>query len=317
VKGAALLGWLGWWVCAAAAAAQTGSSAEAPVTKLPAGALLVKGAWSSATDSTPMPEAGKVADRYYTNEYFRLRYPLPANWTQQYEGPPPSDSGYYVLAQILPASPADPASRGTILITAQDLFFTPGPANNAREFVQDVADHLSSAYVVEQPPSQLKIQGRSFVQFGYASPGIGLHWRILATEARCHIVQFVFTTRDRGLTERLLSDFRNISLTSADTPVCVRGYASATNLVEKVDRALLEHPFNPIPVRVTIDERGSVKHIHFLSAFASDARTITDAVMQWRFKPYRVDGHPVEVETGIVFGRELHVTAEGSRPAPD
>jgi hypothetical protein len=25
----------------------------------------------------------------------------------------------------------------------------------------------------------------------------------------------------------------------------------------------------------------------------------------------------VEVETGIVFGRELHVTAEGSRPAPD
>ena len=31
--------------------------------------------------------------------------------------------------------------------------------------------------------------------------------------------------------------------------------------------------------------------------------SITDALLQWRFKPYLRDGEPVEVETGIMFGR--------------
>src|SRR5690348_8315995 len=90
---ARVLGWMAGWVCAAAIAAQ------APA-KLPAETLLVKGAWSSASDSvTPVPEAGTLLDHIYSNDYFGLRYPLPANWTQPYQGPPPSDSGDYVLAQ--------------------------------------------------------------------------------------------------------------------------------------------------------------------------------------------------------------------------
>jgi hypothetical protein len=318
-RDAALLGWVGWWVCAASFAAQTGgdSSTQAPAAKLPEQTLLVKGAWSSATDTvTPVPEAGRVAGLQYTNEYFGLKYSLPANWLQQYQGPPPSDSGYYVLAQILPVDPADAGSRGTILITAHDLFFTPVPASNAREFVKDVAGHLGPAYVVEQRPSQVKIRDRTFVRFGYTSPAIGLHWYVLATQIRCHIVQFVFTTRDRALTDKLLRGFREIAL-PGDTPVCVKGYASPANLVAKVEPPPVEHPFNPIPVRVIVDKQGKVKHVHFLSAFPSDARTIADAVLQWRFKPYLVDGRPMEVETGVVFGRELQVTASGSRSAPD
>jgi len=138
-----LLGWLGWWVCgatngcAAAVAAQTDASAPA---KLPAETLLVKGAWSTASDSTtPVPEGGTLVDRRYINDYFGLRYPLPTNWTQQYQGPPPSDSGYYVLAQIAPSDPADAANRGTLLITAHDLFFSPVPAGNALELANDIA----------------------------------------------------------------------------------------------------------------------------------------------------------------------------------
>ena len=49
--------------------------------------------------------------------------------------------------------------------------------------------------------------------------------------------------------------------------------------------------------------QGKVKHIHFLSAFPEQAQGITDALRQWRFKPYLRDGRPVEVETGIMFGR--------------
>jgi hypothetical protein len=49
-----------------------------------------------------------------------------------------------------------------------------------------------------------------------------------------------------------------------------------------------------------------VQHIHFLSAFPDQARVITDALRQWKFKPYLRDGKPVEVETGVMFGRAAH-----------
>jgi outer membrane biosynthesis protein TonB len=57
-------------------------------------------------------------------------------------------------------------------------------------------------------------------------------------------------------------------------------------------------------VRIIIDRQGRVRHIHFLRAFPDQAKSITDAVMQWRFKPHLEGGRPVEVETGIMFGRK-------------
>src|ERR1700730_18808052 len=84
---------------------RTGDSSTNPqAIKVPTGVILVKGAWSSASDSvTPLLEGGTLANSVYSNQYFGLTYNLPPDWTEKYSGPPPSDSGYYVLAQIRPA----------------------------------------------------------------------------------------------------------------------------------------------------------------------------------------------------------------------
>src|SRR5467141_532105 len=104
--------------------------------KLPTGVLLVKGAWSSASDSvTPLPEGERVAGNVYSNPYFGLTYTLSPDWTEKYTGPPPSDSGYYVLAQIRPADTFKGSGRGSILIGAQDLFFTLTSVRNALELI--------------------------------------------------------------------------------------------------------------------------------------------------------------------------------------
>src|SRR6516165_7182275 len=72
--------------------------------KVPEGVIIVKGAWSSASDSvTPVPEGGGVTGNVFNNEYFGITYTLPPDWLEKYKGPPPSDSGRYVLAQIRPA----------------------------------------------------------------------------------------------------------------------------------------------------------------------------------------------------------------------
>ncbi len=281
---------------------------------LPSDVILVKGAWSSASDSvTPVPEGGRVANNVFSNQYFGFTYTLSPDWTQMYVGPPPSDSGYYVLAQIRPADTFKGASRGSILIAAQDMFFTLTPAVNALELINYNKESLNADYKVEQPPTLVSIANHSFVRFDYGSPVAELHWHVLATQIRCHLVQFVFTSRDTKLVESLIQEMSKMTLPAeagpisgkggGDVPVCIKDYAGGENVMERIDAVFGERRFNPAPVRIIIDKQGKVKHIHFLSAFPDQVKAITDALFQWRFKPYLRDGKPVEVETGILFGR--------------
>jgi hypothetical protein len=173
--------------------------------------------------------------------------------------------------------------------------------------------NLKADYTVEQPATLVRIADRSFVRFAYASQVAELHWHILATQIRCHVVQFVFTSRDAKLTETLIQQMNDMKLPAdagpisgtggGDVPVCINGYAREENIVERVDPVFTERRFNPVPVRIIIDKEGRVKHIHFLSAFPDQAKAITDALSRWRFKPYLRDGGPTEVETGLMFGR--------------
>jgi hypothetical protein len=280
--------------------------------QVPTGVILVKGAWSSASDSvTPVPEGSRVTNGVLSNAYFGMNYTLPPGWSKGYDGPPPSDSGRYVVAHVRAADSLT-AGMGSILISAQDMFFTPLPARNALQLVNYMKDNLPADYKLEEPVSSTKIAGRPFTFFAYWSPVAQLHWYVVTTEIRCHAVQFVLTSRDTKLLRSLLVDLDRMKLppqadptTGADGnnfPVCVKDYAPA-NVLNKVDPIFTEPRGNPVPVRIIIDRNGKVKHIHFLSAFPEQAKAISDALRQWRFKPYLQNGHPVEVETGIMFGR--------------
>jgi hypothetical protein len=226
---------------------------------------------------------------------------LPSDWTEPFSGPPPSENAGYVLGNFVPSSTFKGASRGTILVTAQDLFFSIIPPRNAKELIKYSSDHLQPYYTIEHPPSELTIAGRPFARFDYASPVAGLHWYVLATQVRCHVIQFFLNSRDPNLLDSIVHDMNQMKLAAGDSPRCIAGYAEQ-NVISKVDPVLTERKFNSIPVRIIIGTDGKVKHVHVISAFASQARIITDALLQWRFKPYLQNGEPVEVETGIQFG---------------
>jgi hypothetical protein len=297
------------------------SSADNPsLAKVPKDVILVKGASPSASDSvTPVPEAARVAQDAFSDPYFGITYSLPPDWTQEYDGPPPSESGRYVLAQLGPPKTKDGPNSASMLITAQDMFFTPMPATNALELTKYLRDHLQADYKVERPPTLAKIAGRSFSFFAYWSPVAELHWYVLGIQIRCHAVQFVLTSRDTKLLDRLMFDLNRMKLPAEASatvgdgggpfPVCIRDYARRENVIARVDPVFTEHRFNPVPVRIIIDKEGKIKHIHLISAFPDQAKAITDALQQWRFKPYLSEGKPAEVETGISFGRASHSVA--------
>jgi hypothetical protein len=292
--------------CVLLCAAAQGAALNA----IPGEAILVKGAWSSASDSTaPEPEGGELIDNVYRNKYFELAYGLSRDWTQRFEGPPPSDSGYYVLAQIEPTDPSQ-ARQGHILIAAQDMFFTLTPARNALELIDYYKDHLAIDYKVERAPTQVRIADHAFVRFDYVSPIAELHWRVLATEIRCHTLQFVFTGHSVEAMEHLVEKMNTMKWpTDGAAPVCIKDFASADNVIVREDPVFSEPRFNPVPVRIVIDVQGRVKYIHFLRALPDQVKGISDALRLWRFRPYVSNGRPVEVETGIMFGRAPHPAA--------
>src|SRR3954470_15118970 len=112
---------------------------------VPKNTIMIKGAAPGVSDpATPVPEDGRVAERRYRNAYFGLSYPIPAGWSEQPAGPPPSDGGAYVLAQFA-------APRVHVLVTAQDLFFGERPIAG-----------VPPQFEAEGGPDEVTIGGRKF-----------------------------------------------------------------------------------------------------------------------------------------------------------
>jgi TonB family protein len=63
--------------------------------------------------------------------------------------------------------------------------------------------------------------------------------------------------------------------------------------------ALAVHTEGAVQIEATINKEGSVTNVRVLSGNAVLAHAAVEAVRQWRYKPYYLDGQPVEIETQI------------------
>jgi len=251
------------------------------------------------------PEVGEVAQGSYTNAYFDLSFPLPQAWTTGLAGPGPSETGYYVLSTLIPSGDLD----GTILISAQDTFFAHKEYSDVAAAATDFRQAMSrvAAMTIDREPSEMKIAGRDVWRVDFS--GVGLYRAMFVTEIRCHLVSFNLTTREPELLASLAHSLDTLSYTSgkrgtaaASFPVCDKGYATPENILKRVEPVDAPGPrFAPVPVRIIIDGDGMVKHIHVIRSSDEQRKSIEDALRQWKFKPPRVNGRAVEMETGLTF----------------
>jgi hypothetical protein len=273
-----LLSWLGWRYGAVT---------------LPHGTVIAQ---------TPVPEDGKVLDGIYVNDYFDLSYPLPEGWTEGLRGPDPSDSGYYVLSELIPQS--DPTA--TILIAAQDMFFASKSYANVAEMVGDFRQAMSDVdgMTIDREPTEVKVADHLLYRMDFS--GVGLYRATFTTEIRCHAVSFNLTARDPELLTNLAFSVDKLSAVGKQNPGsrvphCIANYGVPENVLQRVEPAAVGAKFTPVPVRIVVDTEGSVKHIHVIRATAEQRKSIEDALRQWKFKPYKMNGRAVEIETGLVF----------------
>jgi protein TonB len=63
--------------------------------------------------------------------------------------------------------------------------------------------------------------------------------------------------------------------------------------------ALAVHAQGAVQIEATVTKEGNVTNLKVLKGDAVLARAALDAVRQWRYKPYYLDGQPVEIQTQI------------------
>ena len=63
--------------------------------------------------------------------------------------------------------------------------------------------------------------------------------------------------------------------------------------------ALAAHTQGAVQIEATINKEGNVTNLKVLRGDAVLARAALDAVRQWRYKPYYLNGEPVEIQTQI------------------
>jgi len=263
---------------------------------------------SISGDNMSVPEAGLLAGGTYRSDYFGFSYSLPRGWEQTFAGPPPSNTGHYVLAEFVGMDPQTGSSEGSILITASDQFFASRELDSPGHMIDVMRARLAPVYQLEAPPAEVQLGNRTFVRLEYQSRAAQLHWRVLAAEVRCHIVEFIFTSRDTRLLDDLVQSMNGMrkptttsTLNQGDVPVCIQDYAASPHLIRKVNPAFAGPKFTNIPTRIIIGKNGMVKQVHVISAFPGQAESVEAALAQWEFKPYVEDGRPREVETGVMF----------------
>jgi hypothetical protein len=247
------------------------------------------------------PEDGAVAEGRYRNEYFRIAYRLPADWSEDREGPPPSYSGYYVLAALKSSE-----RLGTMLVAAQDEFFVAQPPGHSAKMVERLRSTISETdgMTVDREPVEVKISGRQFARLDFS--GVGLYRMVLVTESRCHFVSFNLTTADSDQRARVAQSLDALSLTepgdpTRSVPVCIKDYATPEHLVSRIEPAPAGPKFMSVPVRIIVGTDGRVWHIHVIRGSPEQKQNIAAALAEWHFRPPAMDGRPVEVETGLTF----------------
>ena len=65
------------------------------------------------------------------------------------------------------------------------------------------------------------------------------------------------------------------------------------------------HVEGAVELLATISKSGDISHVKVVRGDGQLAQAATDAVKQWKYKPYLLNGEPVEIQTQITINFKL------------
>ena len=171
--------------------------------------------------------------------------------------------------------------------------------DSSKAAVADVAENKAPATAAVSEPIVVK-KGTAETARGKSSPN---------SDAPAPSITGIASTGNGGTLPNLLGN-----QSSAPAPVL-----QVVNVSQGVSQGLVikkiapSYPANALRMRVegsvqllaTISKKGDISAVKILSGEPSLARAAADAVKQWKYKPYLLDGSPVEIQTQVTVNFKL------------
>jgi TonB family protein len=278
------------------------------------------------------------------NGFLGLSYPLPDGFYDNtgeslasHAGESPNGIFYLLVAD----RSAGGANRNRILLVADDASHY-ATGFTVKDYVVRMAQALGTHGVGSgADPSAVQFGGQDFFRADFHQDVKGgvQYKAFMATLAHGYFLSWTFVAMAQPQLDELVNSLQKVAFTAGETArpnsdaanpgatapattgqVPTSGPPMRVRVSEKVFQALLVKKVNPIYpatardariqgsvlLRVVVSRDGDVTEVTLISGHPMLVDSAIQAVKQWKFKPYLLNGEPVEVETQTMVNYELH-----------
>jgi len=209
----------------------------------------------------------------------------------------------------LPALPTASAPKPTAAASSPSLQPAVTPKNNAVHDTDSASDDTTSSAPSSNSSTADKTEAAGPAPLIVKGGRTGAKKAAAAADAPAPSMEGIATTGAGAPPPDLVS-----STGSAPKPIL-----QTMNISQGVSRGLLikkvqpSYPTNALALRLegavellaTISKTGDITHVKVLSGDQQLTRAATDAVKQWKYKPYLLNGEPVEIQTQVTINFKL------------
>ena len=290
----------------------------------------------------PGPESGTIFNNTYTNEFLGFSFPIPDGWQVNRDGVAAGREGE---AKQLPGGGLEllvvdretgKPFRNRILVLALDA---DGLSTTIQSFVSQIVRGQinDTGGEIVREPFPVDFAGQHFFRADYKQVFNGgtQSGAFVCTKFRGYFLGWTFVAGSPEELEGFVKSLQRLSFgddkpTTANAGSGVIGSAPSMSqpnsgrplrvrVSQGVSQAMLVKKVQPqypddarqtriqglVVLKALIDTDGDVKELTLVSGHPLLAPAALEAVKQWKYKPYKLNGTPVEVETQVSVAFKL------------
>jgi TonB family protein len=284
---------------------------------------------SGVTASRPGPESGTIVSSTYANEFLGFWFPIPEGWQvnresigAEREGAAKRTSGGGLELVVLDQHTARPF-RNRIVLSALDAT---GMSVTTQEYVSKFVgvQVKEDGRELVRDATDVELAGKHFFRADYRQPvsGGALSEAFVCTKLGGYFVGWTFVAGSPQELESLVNSLQRLSfrdesrviagIISSRPPIgaarpqriVVSQRVSESMLIKKIDpeypdSARREHVEGTVTLGAVIDKNGDVGQLSVVSGPTLLIPAALEAVRQWKYKPYLLNGEPLAMQTHV------------------
>jgi len=283
-----------------------------------------------ATAGTPEPEHGTIVSNTYANEFLGFWFPIPDGWQVNRESVGADREGEAKRIsggglELLVIDRGDRKHGGSrIVISAMDAAgYSAGTPAFASNFVRGPIGETGGEVLREGLP--VDFAGQHFFRGDYRQDFKGgSQWgAFVCTKFNGYFIGWTFVTYSADELEGLVNSLQRLSFRDQPVPIAgivvshppagaarpqrirVSQRVSEGLLIKRVDPeypdgARQKHVEGSVTLIGLIDKNGNVAELSVVSGPSLLVPATLEAVRQWKYKPYLLQGEPLAMQTQIV-----------------